>query len=448
MAAQTKDLTVGDVRGVIVRFAAPLLLSQLFQQLYNSVDSLIVGNYLGKQALAAVSSSGSLIFLMVGFFGGISIGAGVVISRYFGAREQDKVSLAIHTNVAFGLCAGAFLMVFGVLMTPTILRWMGTAPAVIDRSVQSFRVYFFGAIPLVMYNTLTGIMRALGDSRRPLYYLIFSSLLNVALDLLFVGALHLDVGSAAAATAIAQGVSMLLCFAALSKKTAVVRLELRKLSFDPAMLREIVRNGLPAGVQSSVIAIANVLVQSYINSFGSDAMAGCGSYSKLEGFGFLPVNSFSAALTTVISQNLGAKRYSRAKQAARFGIVSCVVIAELIGLTIVCFAPTLIGLFNDDPAVVAIGVKQCRTEMPFFFALSFSHCIASVCRGAGKAQVPMFIMLSIWCVFRILYLTVAMRLCHEIQLLFFAYPITWLLSSALFLLYYLKSDWIHGFDDK
>lgn len=448
MAAQTKDLTVGDVRGVIVRFAAPLLLSQLFQQLYNSVDSLIVGNYLGKQALAAVSSSGSLIFLMVGFFGGISIGAGVVISRYFGAREQDKVSLAIHTNVAFGLCAGAFLMVFGVLMTPAILRWMGTAPDVIDRSVQYFRVYFFGAIPLVMYNTLTGVMRALGDSRRPLYYLIFSSLLNVALDLLFVGALHLDVGSAAAATAIAQGVSMLLCFAALSKKTAVVRLELRKLSFDPAMLREIVRNGLPAGVQSSVIAIANVLVQSYINSFGSDAMAACGSYSKLEGFGFLPVNSFSAALTTVISQNLGAKRYSRAKQAARFGIVSCVVIAELIGLTIVCFAPTLIGLFNDDPAVVAIGVKQCRTEMPFFFALSFSHCIASVCRGAGKAQVPMFIMLSIWCVFRILYLTVAMRLCHEIQLLFFAYPITWLLSSALFLLYYLKSDWIHGFDDK
>ena len=446
-AAQTQDLTQGDIRGVLLRFAAPLFLSQLFQQLYNSVDSLIVGNYLGKEALAAVSSSGSLIFLMVGFFGGIAIGAGVVISRYFGAREYDRMSLAIHTSIAFGLCAGVFLTVFGVLMTPAILRWMGTAPDVIDRSVLYFRVYFYGAVPLVMYNTLTGIMRALGDSRRPLYYLIFSSLLNVALDLLFVAKLGMGVGSAAAATAIAQGASMLLCFAALTKKSAAVRVEWRRIGFDRAMLREIVRNGIPAGVQNSVISIANVLVQTYINSFGSDAMAACGSYSKLEGFCFLPVVSFSAALTTVISQNLGAKRYDRAKQAARFGIAFCLILAELIGLTIAYFAPTLIGVFNDDPGVVAIGARQCRTELPFFFALSFSHCIAGICRGAGKAKVSMLIMLSTWCVCRILYLTVTMRIIHEIRFLFFAYPITWSLSSVLFLVYYLKSDWIHGFDD-
>jgi len=445
--AQTQDLTTGDIRAALLRFAAPLFLSQLFQQLYNSVDSLIVGNYLGKQALAAVSSSGSLIFLMVGFFGGISIGAGVVISRYFGAREREKVLLAIHTNVAFGLCAGLFLTVFGVVMTPAILRWMGTAPDVIDGSVRYFRVYFFGAIPLVMYNTLTGIMRALGDSRRPLYYLIFSSLLNVALDLLFVAKLHLGVGSAAAATAIAQGASMVLCFAALSSKKAELRLDWRRIGFDRAMLREIVRNGIPAGVQNSVISLANVLVQSYINSFGSDAMAACGSYSKLEGFCFLPVISFSAALTTVISQNLGARRYDRAKQAARFGIAFCLILAEMIGLTIVYFAPSLIGIFNNDPAVVAIGAQQCRTELPFFFALSFSHCIAGICRGAGKAQSSMFIMLSTWCVCRILYLTITMRIIHEIRFLFFAYPITWSLSSILFLIYYLKSDWLHGFDD-
>lgn len=445
--SQTQDLTTGNIRGVIVRFAAPLFLSQLFQQLYNSVDSLIVGNYLGKQALAAVSSSGSLIFLMIGFFGGISIGAGVVISRYFGAQEHDKVLLAIHTNVAFGLAAGAFLTVFGLIMTPHILRWMGTAPDVIDQSVQYFRVYFCGAIPLVMYNTLTGIMRALGDSRRPLYYLIFSSLLNVALDLLFVGALGMGVGSAAAATAIAQGSSMLLCFGALTKPNAAIRVEWRKIGFDRRMLREIVRNGIPAGVQNSVISIANVLVQTYINSFGSDAMAACGSYSKLEGFCFLPVVSFSAALTTVISQNLGAKRYDRAKQAARFGIVACLVMAEVIGLSIVHFAPQLIGVFNNDPAVVAIGARQCRTELPFFFALSFSHCIAGICRGAGKAKVSMLIMLSTWCVIRITYLTVVMRIIHEIQYLFYAYPLTWSLSSILFLVYYLKSDWLHGFDD-
>lgn len=446
-AAQTQDLTTGDIRSVLLRFAAPLFLSQLFQQLYNSVDSLIVGNYLGKQALAAVSSSGSLIFLLVGFFGGISIGAGVVISRYFGAKEHDRVLLAIHTNVAFGLCAGAFLTLFGVVMTPAILRLMGTAPDVIDGSIRYFRVYFLGAIPLVMYNTLTGVMRALGDSRRPLLYLIFSSLLNVALDLLFVAKLGMGVGSAAAATAIAQGASMALCFAALTKKGAEVRLDWRKIGFDRAMLREIVRNGIPAGVQNSVISIANVLVQSYINSFGSDAMAACGSYSKLEGFCFLPVVSFSAALTTVISQNLGAKRYERAKRAARFGIAFCLLLAELIGLTIAYFAPALIGVFNSDPGVVAIGAQQCRTELPFFFLLSFSHCIAGICRGAGKSKVPMLVMLSTWCLCRILYLTVSMRMIHEIRFLFFAYPITWTLSSILFLVYYLKSDWLHGFDD-
>lgn len=445
-AAQTKDLTAGDVRSAILRFAAPIFLSQIFQQLYNSVDSLIVGNYLGKQALAAVSSSGSLIFLMVGFFGGIAIGAGVVISRYFGAKEREKMLLAIHTSVAFGLCAGVFLTVFGVTMTPLILRWMGTAPDVIDRSVLYFRVYFYGAVPLVMYNLLTGVMRALGDSRRPLYYLIFSSLLNVALDLLFVAGFGMGVGSAAAATAIAQGASMLLCFHALMRKDAEVRIEWREIRFDPDMLREIVRNGIPAGVQNSVISIANVLVQTNINSFGSDAMAACGSYAKLEGFGFLPVTSFSMALTTAISQNLGAKRYDRAKQTARFGIATCLVMAELIGLSIAYFAPQLIRLFNSDPAVVAVGARQCRTELPFFFLLSFSHCIAGICRGAGKSKVPMLVMLSTWCLFRILYLTVAMRLRHEIQLLFLAYPITWSLSSIIFLIYYLKSDWIHGFD--
>ncbi|MBO4914709.1 MAG: MATE family efflux transporter, partial [Oscillospiraceae bacterium] len=352
--SQSQDLTTGDVKGVILRFAAPLFLSQLFQQLYNSVDSLIVGNFLGKQALAAVSSSGSLIFLMIGFFGGISVGAGVVISRYYGARERDRVLVAIHTNIAFGLAAGAFLTVFGVVMTPHILRWMGTAPDVIDQSVMYFRVYFLGAIPLVMYNTLTGVMRALGDSRRPLYYLIFSSLLNVALDLLFVGVFRMGVGSAAAATAIAQGSSMLLCFANLSRESAEFRVEFKRIGFDREMLREIVRNGIPAGVQNSVISIANVLVQTYINSFGSDAMAACGSYNKLESFCFLPVMSFSAALTTVVSQNLGAKRYDRAKQAARFGIITAVALSEVIAVLIIAFSNTLVGLFNDDPAVIAI----------------------------------------------------------------------------------------------
>ena len=445
-AAQTNNLTEGEIRGVILRFAAPIFLSQLFQQLYNSVDSLIVGNYIGKQALAAVSSSGSLIFLLIGLFGGVSIGAGVVISRYFGAGEGEKVRLAIHTNVAFGLAGGVFLTVFGVTMCPVILRWMGTAEDVIDQSVVYFRTYFFGAVPFVMYNTLTGVMRALGDSRRPLYYLIFSSLLNVVLDLVFVAGMRLGVGAAAAATAIAQGVSMLLCLAALMKKDNEYRIEWRRVRFDGAMLGEIIRNGAPAGIQNSVISLANVMVQSYINSFGSDAMAACGSFSKLEGFCFLPVTSFAMALTTVISQNLGAKRYDRARQGARFGIVTCLIMAECIGGVIYIFAPQLIALFNADPAVVAIGVRQCHVVLPFFFLASFSHCVAGICRGAGKANVPMLVMLSCWCVIRIAYLQITMHIAHEITFLFLAYPFTWTLSSIIFLIYYLKSDWLHGFD--
>lgn len=446
VASQTRNLTTGSIPRVILQFAAPLFLSQLFQQLYNSVDSLIVGNFLGKQALAAVSSSGSLVFLLVGFFAGISIGAGVVISRHFGAGEQDKVLLAIHTAVAFGLAAGALLTVISVALTPHILRWMGTAPDVIDQSIAYFRVFSYGGIPLVMYNTLTGIMRALGDSRRPLYYLIFSSVLNVILDLVFVAWLGWGVGAAAAATAIAQGVSMVLCFRALMKKGNAIRLDWRKIAFDGPMLKEIVRNGIPSGVQNSVISIANVLVQSHINSFGSDAMAACGSYSKLEGFGFLPIMSFTAAITTVISQNLGARLYDRARQAARFGIVACVAMAEVIGVVLFVLAPQAIALFNNDPNVIAIGVTQIRIEGLFFCFLSFAHCVAAVCRGAGKATVPMVVMLCVWCVLRIAYITAAMHIRHDIRLLFAAYPLTWAISSVIFYVYYRRSDWVHGFE--
>ena len=443
--AQTKNLTVGKPEKVIIQFALPLLLSQLFQQLYNSMDSLIVGNFLGKQALAAVSSSGSLIFLMISFAAGIAAGAGVVISRYFGAGDDDRVSRAIHTDICFGFVIGVFMTVFGVAITPYVLRWMGTAEDVIDQSISYFRFYFLGALPMFMYNICTGIMNALGDSRRPLYYLIFSSLSNIVLDILFVGVMNYGVGSAAVATTIAQTVSMILCLRVLMSKNAQYRVELRKIRFHRDMLKEIVRNGLPTGVQNSVIGLANVLVQTNINTFGSDAMAACGSYSKLEGFAFLPITSFSMSLTTYIGQNLGAEKFDRAKQGARFGVLVSVTMAEIIGVILFFAAPYLISIFNSDPDVVAIGVQQCKVESLAFFLLSFSHCIAGICRGAGKATVPMLVMLSVWCVFRIIYITAAMKILHDIRLLFLAYPITWLISSIIFLIYYKKSDWVHSY---
>lgn len=441
-----RDMTVGNPYAHMAGFALPILLSLIFQQLYNTADTFIVGKFLGTDALAAVSSSGTLIFLMISFFAGTAQGAGVVISRYFGAREYDKVSRAIHTNVAFGLVTGVFLSVVGVLFTPTFLVWMKTDPDVLPQAIQYFRYYFLGVLAMIMYNVLRGIMNALGDSRRPLYYLIFSSVLNVLLDLLFVGGFRWGVWSAAVATVISQAASVVLCCIHLFKKGQIFTLEVRRIRLHWDMLREILHFGVPSGVQNSVIGLANVLVQTQINSFEKFATAAYGVYAKIEGFAFLPINSFSMAITTFISQNLGARQHDRAKKGARFGILVAVGMTELIGVVFYLLAPQLIALFDSTPEVVALGVQQARTVTLFYCLLAFSHAVASVCRGAGKAFVPMVVMLSVWCVIRIIYIMTVMHLYGEIGYIYWAYPITWGISSVIYLLYYLKSDWVHGFE--
>lgn len=441
----TKIMTEGKVKKLILQFAIPIFFSQLFQQLYNTADSLIVGRYLGKGPLAAVSSSGPLIFLLVSFFTGTAAGAGVVISRYFGAKDEERVGRAVHTNVAFGLVAGLVVTVIGVAFTPAILKIMKTDPSVLPDSIAYFRYYFLGILANVMYNIFTSIMNAVGDSRRPMVYLIFSSVLNILLDLLFIGVFHLGVAWAAIATTISQLVSALLCLKRLLKKGTVYQVSFGKVRFHRDMLQEILKYGLPTGVQNSVIGLANVILQSNINSFGEDAMAGYGSYVKLEGFAFLPITCFSMAMTTFIGQNLGAGQYDRAKEGARFGIVMSLLLAETIGLIMFLFVPSLIKMFNADPEVVRLGTRQGRTEALFYFLLAFSHIIAGICRGAGKGIVPMIIMLSVWCVFRILYITVMMHFVHDIGLIYWAYPLTWGISSVIYLFYYLKSDWVHGY---
>ncbi len=448
MDGSTMDMTRGKPWRLITAFAIPVLLSQVFQQLYNTADALIVGRFLGDEALAAVSSSGTLIFLIISFFTGMSMGASVTISRYFGAGDYARVSRAIHTNVLLAILCGIVLTVFGVALTPTFLRWMGTDPDVLPEAISYFRYYFFGILAVVMYNTCKGIMNALGDSRRPLYYLILSSLVNIVLDLLFIAVFHWGVWSAAAATTISQAVSMVLCLIHLTKKGTIYQVRLRDLRLDREMLGQIFRYGLPSGVQNSVIGFANVIVQSNINSFGKLAMAAYGAYSKLEGFAFLPVTSFTMALTTYVSQNLGAGEYDRAKKGSRFGIITSLLLAELIGVLMYLFAPQLTAIFTETPEVIALGVEQARTISLFYCLLAFSHAVASVCRGAGKAFVPMTIMLVFWCVVRITYITTVMHCVHDIQYIYWAYPITWSLSSVVYLIYYHFSDWVHGFEKK
>ena len=440
------DFTKGPIRKSLVLFAIPLFLSNLFQQLYNAADSVIVGNFVGAEALAAVSSSTPLINLMVGFFNGMAIGAGVVISRFFGARDMRKLRLAIHTDIAFGIICGALLIVFGVIFTPKILRWMQTPEDIMPQSVEYFRIYSMGILFSVLYNIMMGIMNALGDSRHPLYYLIISSVINIFLDLFLVGVVGWGVGGAAFATIMSQAVSSVLCLIKLMRDRTEYRVRLRDIRIDPVMLRQIIAFGLPSGVQNSVINFANIIVQTNINSFASAAVAGSGAYSKIEGFAFLPITSFSLGLTTFVGQNLGAKQYDRAKAGARFGILCSVAAAELIGAMIFIASPFLVSLFNSTPEVVAYGARQAHIEALFYCFLALSHCIAGVLRGAGKATVPMFIMLGCWCIFRVIYITVALRLFHHIEIVYSAYPITWTMSALIFMVYLLKADWLHALD--
>lgn len=436
----------GKIYKKIVLFALPIFLGQLFQQLYNVIDSLVVGNVLGKEALAAVSSSGNLIFLLVGFINGVFVGAGVVIGKYIGAGDKQRVHTAVHTTVAFGLLSGIVLTVFGMLITPVLLKLMRTPENVLPESIKYFRWYFAGSIGNVMYNTLMGIFQAKGDGKHPLYYLIISSVINVILDILFVKYLKMGVEGAAIATAIAHTVSAVLSLVKLMKTDDVHRVVLKDIKINAPMLREVLATGLPTGVQNSVIALANVLVQSNINVFGDNAMAGCGAYSKLEGFAFLPITSFSVSLTTFTSQNLGAKQYDRVKKGSVFGIISGVLTAELIGFAFLALAPQLVRLFNNTPEVIAFGVQQARIEAWFYCLLSLSHCMAGILRGAGKTKVPMFIMLACWCAIRITYITVTVSIIPDIRVIFWAYPLTWFLSSVCFVIYYLKADWIHNFE--
>ena len=443
---ERNSLTEGPIWKGILLFAMPILLGNIFQQFYNTFDSWCVGNFIGENALAAVSSSGSLIFMLVGFFNGVAMGAGVIIARYYGARDYAAMRRAIHTDVAFGLAAGVALSIIGVVFSPTILRWMGTPEEVMPQSVSYFRFYFCGAVFTVMYNIFVGILHALGDSRHPLIYLMISTVVNIVLDLLFVAVLHMGVGAAALATTISQGISAVLCCIRLMKLEKDYRLVPGEIRFHMESLRNIIRFGLPSGVQNSVIALANLVVQSNINAFGREAMAGCGAYSKLEGFAFLPVTCFTMALSTFVGQNLGAGRYDRVKKGAAFGICCCMLLAELVGLVFYFFAPGLIGFFNDGPVVVDFGSRHMRTICLFYCLLAFSHCMAAILRGAGKATVPMVTMLVCWCLIRVTYITVAVRIVNELTTVSLAYPITWVCSSIVFLTYFLKVDWMHGFD--
>ena len=427
-------MTSGDIPSTVLRYALPIFVGYLFQQLYNTADALIVGNLVGSKALAAVTSTGSITFMAIGFFLGFSVGAGIVIARHIGAGDNGETKRAVHTTVAMGLLFSVLLSVAGVLLTAPVLRLMGTPDDVFHDAALYLRIYFGGSTGFILYNTFVGILQASGDSRHPLYYLILSSILNIVLDVFFIIVFGMGVDGAAAATVISQCVAAVLAFRRLYRRDDVIRVRLRDICFDRTNLKEIVRFGLPTAAQNCMIDLSNMLIQSYINSFSSSAMAGIGAYSKVEGFAFLPVTAFSMAMSTFISQNLGAGEHSRIRKGARFGLFWSAVIIEAIGVITFVFAPGLLSAFTRDPEVIAYGVLRARICALFYCLLGFSHVSSAVMRGLGKPITPMLVMLLCWCAIRVAVLTTIGRVYHDILLACWIYPFTWGISSLVYMI--------------
>ena len=439
-------MTEGVIWKEILLFSIPLLLGNLFQQLYNAVDSVVVGNYIGAQALAAVGSSAPVINLLVSFFMGLAVGAGVIISRYFGARKKEELHIAVHTSLALTFAAGLVMPLIGVLISPYVLQWVGTPSDVMESSVLYLRIYFLGILSVMVYNMGSGILRAVGDSRNPLYFLIVSSVTNIILDMLFVIVFHMGIAGVGWATLIAQTISAVLTMLLLMRTKEEYQVKLKHIRFHKHMLYEIVRLGLPSGLQNAIVSFSNVIVQSNINAFGSLAMAGCGSYTKIDGFAILPVMSYSMALTTFTGQNMGAKKYDRVKQGAKTGILMSVITIVCISALLLMLGPNVLAIFSSDPTVINYGLYMMHVLAPGYIFLAISHAFNGIIRGAGITTVPMIVMVTCWCGLRMAWILTSVPLFHDIGVVFMGWPLTWIASALWLFLYYRKGKWMTRYD--
>lgn len=435
------SLTEGSIVKGLFAFAVPLFFGQLLQQFYNMADAWVVGNFASNDAFAAVSLAGNLTFIVIGLFNGIAIGGGVVISRYFGAKDEEKTQLAIHTNLFFGIIASFVSTAAGLFLVPHLLAWMKTPDSVMPDALMYFNIYFAGVSTVIMYNTCMAIMRAVGDSVHPLFYLFVSSVINVILDLVLVAGLHWGAGGAALATVAAQGLSVVMCLFHMCRGMDAIRIRIREIRFHKQTMARIIRQGLPSGIQNTVNSLGNMVVQSCINLFGAYAISGYGAFHKIEGIAFLPIMSMSMALPTFVSQNLGAGQVERAKKGTAIGLLFGAAFAELTGVLIYYMTPQLLSIFISAPEAIAYGTGHGQTVAFFMFLLSFTHCAAGALRGCGRAVIPMMTLLICWCGVRIVYVTTAIRYFPVFRTISWAYPLTWGLSAVILLICLLRMDW-------
>lgn len=442
MKGNTQDLTKGSIVKAIILFSVPLLIGNLFQQLYNAVDSYVVGNYVGKVALAAVGASTPIINMLIGFFMGISTGAGVVIAQFFGAGDLSKMKKAIHNSIALTLVIGVVLTVIGLVFNDPILKAIGVPSDVFSEASTYLSIYFWSLIFVMIYNMGSGILRSVGDSKRPLYFLIFSSVINIVLDFLFVKNFGFGVAGAGYATLIAQAISAIMVMYVLMKTEDSYKVVLKDIKFDKEILLKIIKIGLPTGFQQSIVSLSNVIVQSYINVYGASVIAGYSVTIKIDGFVNLPLQAFNMAITTFVGQNIGAKQYNRVKKGAYITTFLAMVTIGFFVVIMYFFGRDFIALFNQEKDVIDAGRLMQLTFLPFYIFLPINQVINGVLRGAGRSAVPMYVMIFSFVFLRQIYLFLVTKVTSDVVYVFLGWPTTWVVCSLIFIVYFFKVQWL------
>lgn len=439
---ESTDLINGKIWKAILWFSIPMLVGNLFQQLYNTVDSYVVGNFVSSGALAAVGQSTPIINTLVGFFTGLATGAGVVIAQYFGGNHLNKMKKAIHTSIALTLILCVLFTILGIGLSKQILILIGSPGSVMAPASLYLRIYFGGISFVCIYNMGSGILRAVGDSKTPLYYLIVASIINIILDFVFVLYFHMGVAGAGWATFIAQGISALLVMIKLVFSKEIYKVEFKDISIDMPILKKIIEIGIPTALQQSIVSFSNVIVQSYINTFGANAVAGYTSYVKIDGFLQLPIQSFAMAITTFTGQNIGAHAIDRVKKGLRTTMAMTFGVTTIGVLIIYIFGEQLVGIFSSDPEVIKYGYLMARIFAAGYLTLPVIQIISGALRGVGLSNIPMYFMVGTFVFLRQIYLAIAVPLTHNIGIVFAGWPVTWVICMIGLLTYYFRVHWL------
>lgn len=436
-----QQITEGVIWKQLLIFFFPILMGTFFQQMYNTVDTIIVGRLVGTEALAAVGATGPLVSMVNGFFIGVSSGATVVLSQAYGAGDRKGVSDSIHTGVALSLLLGVMLTAIGICLGGRVMGWMGTPENCMADATTYLRIYFAGSIGTVVYNMGAGILRAMGDSKRPMLFLMVTCILNVVLDLLFVAVLHMGVAGAALATVLSQMISAVLPIVVLLRQKED-RLELRKLRIERSLLGRILHIGIPAGLQFVTFDFSNILIQSGINSFGDITMAAWTAHGKTDALVWMISGAFGVSITTFVGQNFGAQKYSRIRQGAWTCLALSIAMVCALNVTLLLFRSQILGIYTDNPEVIAVGSMVMLSIMPYEFLFMPIEVFAGTMRGVGNSLMPTLITGSCVCLFRVVWLMTAVRHWHSLKTLTLSYPLSWALAAAVFLVVYFKGNWL------